>query len=117
MGYRNFTDSEGHEWQAWDVIPQLAERRKTERRVSRAPAVTIERRHETERRLLAGKRPVLLQGLNSGWLCFEAPHEKRRLAPVPADWMRCAIAQLEKYCRMATPAHRVSPAFPIPAVG
>ena len=116
MGYRNFTDSEGHEWQAWDVVPQLAERRKTERRVSVAPSVVIERRGLVERRLLSGKRPVLLQGLNGGWLCFEASHEKRRLTPVPQDWMRCAISQLEKYCRMATPANRVSPAFPMPTV-
>ena len=116
MGYRVFTDSQGTEWRAWDVVPQLAELRKAERRVSVAPTVVIERRGPIERRLLDGKRPVLLRGLDGGWLCFEAPHEKRRLTPVPQDWMRCAVGQLESYCRMAKPASRVSPSFPMPAI-
>ena len=33
MGYRVFTDSQGREWQAWDVVPQLTERRGFDRRV------------------------------------------------------------------------------------
>jgi hypothetical protein len=27
MGYSGFWDSQGTEWRAWDVIPQLTERR------------------------------------------------------------------------------------------
>ena len=29
-----------------------------------------------------------------GWLCFESPAEKRRLAPIPPDWHRLGNAQL-----------------------
>ena len=32
MGYRIFKDSTGTEWQTWDVVPHLAERRVRERR-------------------------------------------------------------------------------------
>ena len=37
MGYRVFRDSQGTEWQAWDVVPQLTERREIERRMRAAP--------------------------------------------------------------------------------
>lgn len=108
MGYRIFRDSAGTEWQTWDVVPRLAERRSGERRiaVSVAPA-RIERRRLTERRVRVGRRPMLSSGLDSGWLCFEAPVEKRRLTPIPLDWERCPTARLEEYCRSAKPAMRL----------
>lgn len=59
---------------------------------------------------------VLSQGLNGGWLCFEAPAEKRRLAPVPTDWLRCAVARLEEYLRAALPAPRVNDAVKLPII-
>lgn len=108
MGYRIFRDSTGTEWQTWDVVPRLAERRSGERRVagSVAPRV-VERRRLSERRVRVGRRPMLSSGLDNGWLCFEAPVEKRRLTPIPIDWERCPTARLEEYCRSATPALRV----------
>jgi len=109
MGYRVFRDSRGVEWQTWDVVPQLTERRELERRMKRAP-VEVERRRAQERRMLHGRRPVLTAGLDNGWLCFEAEQEKRRLAPIPADWLRCPDAQLESYCQSAIRAPRPSTA-------
>jgi hypothetical protein len=106
MGYRIFRDSGGTEWQTWDVVPRLAERRTGERRVAVAAKPRIERRRMTERRVRVGRRPMLSSGLDCGWLCFEAPVEKRRLTPIPADWERCPTAQLEEYCRAARPALR-----------
>jgi hypothetical protein len=107
MGYRVFRDSQGTDWQTWDVVPQLAERRAADRRRAEA-AVADERRRARERRILSGRRPVLSAGLDGGWLCFEAPVEKRRLTPIPADWLRCDDECLERYCRAAKPAIRSS---------
>jgi hypothetical protein len=106
MGYRIFTDSAGVEWQAWDIVPRLAERRARERRVARE-AIARERRIVNERRLLQTERAVLSHGLNGGWLCFEAAVEKRRLAPIPPDWQRCGVVRLEEYLRAAVRAPRL----------
>lgn len=108
MGYRVFRDSQGTEWQTWDVVPQLAERRAADRRHtprSTVPAwVESERRVPNDRRVVTGRRTVLSEGLDGGWLCFEAPVEKRRLTPIPSDWLRCDEACLERYCKQAKPA-------------
>ena len=120
MGYRVFRDSKGVEWQTWDVVPQLAERRAAERRRAERgvtpEAVIAERRRVQERRVTSGRRPLLSAGLDGGWLCFEAPVEKRRLTPIPADWLRCDEACLERYCRQAKPA-RTSIAIDISTLG
>ncbi|MEO8624491.1 MAG: hypothetical protein ABI625_25645 [bacterium] len=108
MGYRIFRDSRGTEWQTWDVVPRLEERRVNERRSRLAAPAHSERRSPTDRRILAGFRSVLTAGLGSGWLCFEAPDEKRRLTPIPTDWQRCPNDRLEEYCYQATPARRVT---------
>jgi hypothetical protein len=105
MGYRSFLDSNGIEWQAWDIVPQLAERRTIERRIARV-GVTAERRRVNERRRGDEERTVLSRGFSAGWLCFEALQEKRRLAPVPADWLACGLARLEEYLRAALPTPR-----------
>jgi hypothetical protein len=112
MGYRVFKDSQGTEWQAWDVVPQLSERRVGERRRKRLPPPGTERR-SLERRLVNGRRPVLSAGLDGGWLCFEARVEKRRLTPIPSDWQRCGEERLEQYLRAAKPAMRASAAVDI----
>ena len=106
MGHRSFTDSRGTEWQAWDVVPRLAERRVSERRTHVAHPIPAERRLRFDRRILAGFRSVLYGGLNEGWLCFEASSEKRRLTPIPQDWLSCAKEQLERYCAGAKQALR-----------
>ena len=120
MGYRVFRDSQGVEWQTWDVVPQLAERRAAERRRAERgvppEAAIAERRRIQERRVTSGRRPFLSAGLDGGWLCFEAPIEKRRLTPIPADWLRCDEACLERYCRLAKPA-RSSVAVDISTLG
>jgi hypothetical protein len=107
MGYRIFRDSAGTEWQTWDVVPRLAERRSGERRVAVSATPRVERRRLSERRVRVGRRPMLSSGLDSGWLCFEARVEKRRLTPIPGDWERCPTDRLEEYCRSAKPAMRL----------
>ena len=66
-----------------------------------------------DRRILSGRRPVLSAGLDGGWLCFEASIEKRRLTPIPSDWLACAEDRLEQYLRQAKPALRTSAAVDI----
>ena len=110
MGYRVFKDSQGSEWQAWDVVPQLTERREIERRVQAAPLEHADRRRTPDRRIIKGRRPTLTAGLDSGWLCFEHAGEKRRLSPIPSDWQRCTPAELEQYCQSAKRAPRPSTA-------
>ena len=105
MGYRNFRDSTGADWHAWDVVPQLAERRVADRRHLRQ-AISFRDRRRAERRILGGRRSVVSSGLADGWLCFEGPSEKRRLSPIPSDWSRCPEEQLKEYCRMARPVRR-----------
>lgn len=107
VSYRVFSDSRGTEWQAWDVVPKLAERRMQERRGMRA-ASPVERRGALDRRVIVGRRPMLLKGMNEGWLCFEARAEKRRLTPIPADWLECAEERLEQYCSKARVAPRLA---------
>ena len=104
MGYRIFRDSAGTEWQTWDVVPRLADRRAGERRVTVTAAPAVERRRVPERRIHSGGRTMLTPGMSNGWLCFEALLEKRRLAPIPADWERCSYQRLEEYCRAAKKA-------------
>ena len=105
MGYRSFTDSTGVAWHAWDVVPQLAERRTDNRRQTRE-SISFRDRRRSERRMVSSRRAVLTPGLIGGWLCFEGAAEKRRLSPIPQDWTRCAQAQLEEYCRKARPVRR-----------
>ena len=108
MGFRSFTDTQGVEWQAWDILPKLADRRTiVDRRIAQV-SVERERRMAQTRRLLANGRVALGNGLHAGWLCFETKTEKRRLAPIPSDWLRCAVATLESYLAMAVPAARIS---------
>ncbi|MFL5618761.1 MAG: hypothetical protein ACJ79A_10260 [Gemmatimonadaceae bacterium] len=110
MGYRVFRDSQGTEWQAWDVVPQLTERREIERRVRRDPVEHADRRRAPDRRIIKGRRPIMTAGLDSGWLCFENAVEKRRLTPIPEHWSRSTAAELERYLQEAKRAPRPSTA-------
>ena len=110
MGYRVFRDSQGTEWRAWDVIPQLTERREIERRVRIEPVEHADRRRAPDRRVMKGRRPTLTAGLDSGWLVFENEAEKRRLTPIADDWTRCTAAELDRYLEAAKRAPRPSTA-------
>jgi hypothetical protein len=113
MGYRVFKDSRGTEWQTWDVVPRLGDRRVSDRRTVSAQPPHSDRRSRTDRRIVAGQRAVLTQGLDCGWLCFEAPSEKRRLSPIPSDWQSCGVDCLEQYCAQAKVARRISGAVDV----
>jgi hypothetical protein len=110
MPYRIFADSAGTEWQVWDIVPRLSERRsgeQTERRVQTDVIPFADRRHEA-RRMAETRRAILRGTYAQGWLCFESNQEKRRLSPIPDDWTTCSDELLEAYARRA---ERVSGAF------
>lgn len=99
MSYRLFEDSKGTEWQVWDVVPRLEERRTAsipERRVE-IKVIPFADRRRTSRRLLQSRRAYLSGSYAQGWLCFESRREKRRLSPIPGDWTTCDDETLESY--------------------
>ena len=99
MSYRLFEDSNRTEWQVWDIIPRLEERRsaaETERRVD-IKVIAFADRRRMPRRLANTRRGLLRGSYAQGWLCFESAGEKRRLSPIPEDWTTCDEATLEDY--------------------
>lgn len=84
MAVREFTDSTGMEWRAWDVTPQHMH-----------PATRSE---------------DYMGNLQDGWLVFESATTKRRLeAPYPANWTSFPLHRLEELCtRASLVAKRVS---------
>jgi hypothetical protein len=79
---RAFTDSTGVEWRVWDVLPTAG---------------------------IGDIGPEALTGslkntaFANGWLCFESPTEKRRLAPIPPGWEFQEGMSLDELRRAATP--------------
>jgi len=90
MSHRSFIDSVGRHWDVWSVKPENIERRSE---TEAAPA--LERRQHREFRVPLGRK------WSNGWLAFEANGERRRLAPIPDDWLQSDDAALERMCRAA----------------
>lgn len=86
-----FTDSRGVMWEVWDVEPTSAERRQ-EPSPGDPPYRGPERRRNTD----PTPRARLSGEYAQGWLAFESPTEKRRLAPTPEGWERLDEAGLEE---------------------
>lgn len=94
MPKREFRDERGITWMVWDVQPTLAERRRA--RVPIPPDFK-------ERRLNHKARVPVDETLSRGWLVFRTAGERRRLAPIPADWCTASDEQLRDWCRRASP--------------
>ena len=78
---RGFTDSTGVEWRVWEVFPT-----------------------QTGQVLVASTHASLKETpFANGWLCFESPAEKRRLAPIPDGWEFHDLTALEELCQKAAP--------------
>jgi hypothetical protein len=87
MAVRTFESPDGATWSVWEVIPD---------RVS-------------EFRSTHGSH--LPRDMADGWLCFDCGTEKRRLAPLPANWQERSEEDLRFWCRAAVPVRvRTGPA-------
>lgn len=95
MGLRTFVAPDGDEWRVWKVIPTrtMDDVREWDRRGQDVLAYEGPERRADERRGLPGV-PFVNPTLAKGWLCFESPNGKRRLAPPPVLWEDCAEAEL-----------------------
>ena len=69
MAYREFRDSNGRRWEAWDVYP-------TGSISGHAPGV------------------LLNEDTAEGWLAFQSGREKRRFYRHPDDWQSMTDAEL-----------------------
>ena len=101
MAHRVYRDSEGVDWQVWEVIPQSVERRRLrERRVAPRDAADRRKRHEARLRLSDGE--------SDGWIVFESSSQKKRLRPIPSGWFSASETELESMCARAERASRPS---------
>jgi hypothetical protein len=99
MALREFTDSRGTAWTAWDVPPHrvyTTARAGVERRTQVVPGYSPERRMGRDRR----RRPMHPE-LTGGWVCFASGDEKRRLFPPPEQWDAASDEELEALCARA----------------
>ena len=112
-GHRTFLDARGNVWEVWMVHPSSIERRKMERRTPVENAVNlIEQRVLGDRRANAGTRGGAVSSeFSSGWLCFSSNGERRRLAPVPVNWMSANDSQVAEWCRIAKRVVRCGPTW------
>jgi hypothetical protein len=92
------------------VHPSSIERRKMERRTPVENAVhLIEQRVLGDRRSARGTRGEVSSEFSTGWLCFASEGEKRRLVPVPVNWMSANDAQVAEWCRIAKRVMKCGP--------
>jgi hypothetical protein len=111
-GYRTFVDPRGRVWEVWMVHPSSIERRKMERRSPVENAVhLIEQRVLGDRRSSIGTRGAIASEFSTGWLCFASGGEKRRLVPVPVNWMSANDNQVAEWCRIAKRVMKCGPTW------
>ena len=111
-GYRKYVDGWGRTWEVWMVHPSAIERREIERRSTVENTVhLIEQRVLGERRKVVGSRVAVASEYRNGWLCFTRDGERRRLAPVPTNWMSADEKQLAEWCRVAKRVVRCGPSW------
>ena len=94
------------------VHPSSIERRKMERRSPVENAVfLIEQRVLGDRRSHPGSRGAVASEYSNGWLCFASNGEKRRLAPVPVNWVSAPDTQVAEWCRIAKRVLKCGPTW------
>ena len=94
------------------VHPSSIERRKMERRTPVENAVyLIEQRVLGDRRAVTRSRGAVATEFSAGWLCFASDGEKRRLAPVPTNWMSANESQVAEWCRIAKRVLKCGPTW------
>src|SRR5688500_12428860 len=80
MALREFRDSKGVVWKVWSVTPDSLDKRTT--------------------------AEDYMKDWQDGWLCFECPESRRRLASFPPGWEELEDAELESLLARAQPVKR-----------
>lgn len=94
------------------VHPSSIERRKMERRTHVENAVhLIEQRVLGDRRSNIGTRGAVATEYSTGWLCFASEGERRRLVPIPVNWMSANDGQVSEWCRIAKRVLKCGPTW------
>jgi hypothetical protein len=97
MPHRKFRDAKGSLWDVWDVHPTGMERRRNERRNG-------QRRLRERRNREEGGLVGVPKNLRRGWLAFQAGRERRRLVPIPLDWISLPEEDLRVLKERAVPS-------------
>ena len=71
----------------------------------------IEQRVLGDRRSVTRSRGAVATEFSAGWLCFASDGEKRRLAPVPVNWMSANESQVAEWCRIAKRVLKCGPTW------
>lgn len=87
MAYREFHDSQGKQWEAWEVHPSAVERRMNREDVQ-LDRDSADRRQRSQARFAVPPR------LKEGWLALQAVDERRRIAPIPTNWTTLSEVEL-----------------------
>ena len=82
------------------MVPSPLDRRLSVRRILVARAHHPERR-QAERRMDMRRSRLFFPPEEGAWLCFESAETRRRLRPVPPDWMTWPESELEALCERA----------------
>ena len=103
MPMREFADSSGQIWQAWDTHPKgVGHLSKGETAFTRFVATTAKRE---------GREPTTVRDeYAEGWLTFKLDADRRRLTPIPDGWELADDATLQRYLGMASS----TPEVPLP---
>lgn len=77
----------GKSWDVWEVYPSAVEQRMS----GEHPAVLDGDGRPLERREVRIRVPAALE---AGWLAFQAGNNRRRLAPIPHEWITLSDEEL-----------------------
>lgn len=103
MPLREFADSLGRVWQAWDTHPSgIGHLTKGDSAFTRFVASTAKREGR--------ERTTVREQYAEGWLTFRLADARRRLAPIPDGWEHADDSVLRRYLDSAIEA----PEIPFP---
>jgi hypothetical protein len=96
MTHRKIKDEEGRAWDVWEVYPSAVEQRMS----GEYPTVPQSDGSLTEKREVRIRVPSALQ---EGWLAFQSGKDRRRLAPIPMNWIALDDGELIRLLGRADP--------------
>ena len=83
------------------MVPAPLDRRLAARRIVVSRTYEPERRVSGDRRVDMRRSRLYFPPEESAWLCFESAETRRRLKPVPPDWMTWPESEREALCQRA----------------